>query len=157
MYDTHMILSYANPSKHGRISCIPRSTEQYVSFRIGNLLFKDSMQFLNKSLDGLVSSMKKTELNTTKEFFKNYSKKITDDPSIIDAPNLGFYDIEVPGETFEVAKEKKKKKKNKNEVQENPLPSSSNDDGPSEPKRRRNDFILDEVDVEEEEGEEGKD
>ena len=155
MYDTHMILSYANPSKHGRISCIPRSTEQYVSFRIGNLLFKDSMQFLNKSLDGLVSSMKKTELNTTKEFFKNYSKKITDDPSIIDAPNLGFYDIEVPGETFEVAKEKKKKKK-KNKVQENPLPSSSNDDGPSEPKRRRNDFILDEVDVEEEEGEEGK-
>ena len=155
MYDTHMILSYANPSKHGRISCIPRSTEQYVSFRIGNLLFKDSMQFLNKSLDGLVSSMKKTELNTTKEFFKNYSKKITDDPSIIDASNLGFYDIEVPGETFEVAKEKKKKK-NKNKVQENPLPSSSNDDGPSEPKRRRNDFILDEVDVEEEEGEEGK-
>ena len=155
MYDTHMILSYANPSKHGRISCIPRSTEQYVSFRIGNLLFKDSMQFLNKSLDGLVSSMKKTELNTTKEFFKNYSKKITDDPSIIDASNLGFYDIEVPGETFEVAKEKKKKKK-KNKVQENPLPSSSNDDGPSEPKRRRNDFILDEVDVEEEEGEEGK-
>ena len=154
MYDTHMILSYANPSKHGRISCIPRSTEQYVSFRIGNLLFKDSMQFLNKSLDGLVSSMKKTELNTTKEFFKNYSKKITDDPSIIDASNLGFYDIEVPGETFEVAKEKKKKK-NKNEVQENPLPSSSNH-GPSEPKRRRNDFILDEVDVEEEEGEEGK-
>jgi hypothetical protein len=114
------------------------------------------MQFLNKSLDGLVSSMKKTELNTTKEFFKNYSKKITDDPSIIDASNLGFYDIEVPGETFEVAKEKKKKKK-KNKVQENPLPSSSNDDGPSEPKRRRNDFILDEVDVEEEEGEEGKD
>ena len=154
MYDTHLILSHANPSKHGRISCIPRTTEQYVSFRIGNLLFKDSMQFLNKGLDGLVASLKKSQLSTTAEFFKNYTKKITDDPTLIDTPTLGLYNLEVPGETFEVAKEKKKKSVPANT--QPPLPSSSPKEGPTEPKRKRNNFILEEVDVEDEEDIEGK-
>ena len=114
------------------------------------------MQFLNKSLDGLVSSLKKSQLSTTAEFFKNYTKKITDDPTLIDTPTLGLYNLEVPGETFEVAKEKKKKKKSIPANTQPPLPSSSSKEGPTEAKRTRNEFILEEVDVEDEEDLEGK-
>ena len=70
-YDAHLLLSHASPSKHGQVSCIPRTTEQYLSFQIGNLVFKDSMQFMNKSLDNLVSSINKSELGTS-QFLKTY-------------------------------------------------------------------------------------
>ena len=102
-YDTHLILSHANPEKHGAITCIPRTTEQYVSFRIGNLIFKDSMQFLNKGLDELVSTMDKVELCTTSKFLKNYIRKISDNPGLLDADTLGLYNKEIPDETFEMA------------------------------------------------------
>ena len=140
-YDTHLILSHANPEKHGRISCIPPTTEQYVSFRIGNLIFKDSMQFMNKSLDGLVSSMDKSELQTTSNFLKNYVKQITADPEVINTSTLGLYNVEVPGETFEIGKPKKKSKKTTND-------DPSNTDGASKAKRARTEFLDEDVEVE---------
>ena len=136
-YDTHIILSHANPEKHGRISCIPRTCEQYVSFRIGNLIFKDSMQFMNKSLDGLVSTLEKSELHMTSTFLKNYTNRITKDPTILNAANLGLYNPEVPGETFEIAKVKMKKNQRMNE----------DEDGPRSAKQPRCDLVDDEVEV----------
>ena len=133
-YDTHLILSHANPEKHGAITCIPRTTEQYVSFRIGNLIFKDSMQFLNKGLDELVSTMDKVELCTTSKFLKNYIRKISNNPDLLDADSLGLYNKEIPGETFEIAQLKKTKKR-----------SSSSTKEASAAKRARCEFINDEV------------
>ena len=45
-YDAHLILSYLDPEKNGRVTCIPKTTEQYTSFTIGNMIFKDSLAFL---------------------------------------------------------------------------------------------------------------
>ena len=139
-YDAHLILSHANPNKHGKVSCIPRTTEQYISFRIGNLVFKDSMQFMNKSLDGLVSSLDKSELRTTSEFLKTYVKNISDTPELLEDPTLGLYSPEIAGVTFEIAQPKKKKNRKKTSRESNEEP------GPS--KRSRCDFIDDDVEVE---------
>ena len=138
-YDAHLILSHANPSKHGKVSCIPRTTEQYVSFQIGNLIFKDSMQFMNKSLDNLVSTLDKSQLHITSEFVKNYVKNISDTPELLEDPTLGLYHPEIPGVTFEIAKLKKKNKKRK---------LTESNEEPRAPKRARCNFVDDEVEVE---------
>ena len=141
-YDTHFILSHANPQKHGKISCIPRTTEQYVSFRIGNLIFKDSMQFMNKGLEQLVSTIDASELHTTSEFLKNYVKKVSDNPVLLEDPTLGFYTPEVPGVTFEIAQPKEKKRKRA---------SGESVDEPGASKRPRCDFLDDEVEADDDE------
>ena len=115
-YDAHLILSYANPAKHGEVSCIPRTTEQYVSFQIGNLVFKDSLQFMNKGLDSLMSTLDKSELHSTSEFLKNYVRNVSDNPELLDSPTLGLYSPEVPGVTFEIAQPKKKKQRQQQQL-----------------------------------------
>ena len=40
----------------GSISCFPNNMEKYISFSLGQLRFIDSLQFLNASLDSLVSA-----------------------------------------------------------------------------------------------------
>ena len=141
-YDAHLILSHANPEKHGRISCIPRTSEQYVSFRIGNLIFKDSLQFLGKGLDDLVSSLDKSELHTTSRFLRNYIHTINTNSSLLEHDTLGLYTEEIPGETFEIAKVKPKKR------------AAANQKGKAK-KRRRCDFINEEAsDVEGEDDDE---
>ena len=137
-YDAHLILSYANPTKHGEVSCIPRTTEQYVSFRIGNLVFKDSLQFMNKGLDSLVSTLDKSELHSTSEFLKNYVRNVSDNPELLENPTLGLYTLEIPGVTFEIAQPKKKSRKR----------TSGESDEPRAAKRPRCDFVDDEVEVE---------
>ena len=56
-YDSHLILQYITreyaPSS---IDIIPTSSEKFLSFKIGNLRFLDSLQFLTASLDTLVQS-----------------------------------------------------------------------------------------------------
>ena len=54
-YDSHMLIQ-AIPKVEGRISCIPNNTEKYISFSLGQLRFIDSAQFLQASLDKLVSA-----------------------------------------------------------------------------------------------------
>ena len=51
-FDGHFILKVANIAKHGKITCIPKTSERYISFSIGNLVFKDSASFLNDSMEG---------------------------------------------------------------------------------------------------------
>ena len=104
---------------------------------------------MNKSLDGLVSTLEKSELCTSSEFLRNYIKKITEDPTILNTSStLGLYNLEVPGETFEIAKPKKKKRNQK---------SSIDDDGPSSAKRACNEFLDDDVEVEDDTVEENGD
>ena len=45
--------------KNKRISCIPNNTEKYISFSVDNLVFIDSLQFLNSSLEKLVDNLSK--------------------------------------------------------------------------------------------------
>ena len=43
--------------KNKKLTCIPNNMEKYISFSMGNLRFIDSLQFLNASLEKLVSNL----------------------------------------------------------------------------------------------------
>ncbi len=61
-YDAHLILREAFDvvEKKERIHAIPNSTEKFMTFSIGDLKFKDSMQFMAESLDNLAKALKQT-------------------------------------------------------------------------------------------------
>ena len=61
-YDSHLIIK--NMEKRftcENIDVIASNTEKFIAFQIGQLRFLDSLQFLNASLDALVSNLKKDE------------------------------------------------------------------------------------------------
>lgn len=58
-FDSHLILQGMSHSGTSDISVIPINAEKYVSFSVGSLRFIDSLQFLNASLDTLVSNLAK--------------------------------------------------------------------------------------------------
>ena len=139
-YDSHFLMSALDPEKHGSASCIPKTTEQYISFTIGNLVFKDSMQFMGKSLDELVKSLDVSELKLTKDFLRNYVKRISANPQLLDDETLGLYEKEIADVTYEAAtvekrnarkiekKKQKQKKKKKNSANEEPLDVDTSDE-----------------------------
>ena len=66
-YDSHLIMQ-AISKVEGDIKCIPNNMEKYISFSLGNLVFKDSFQFLLSGLDALVKANKPEDLKITAEF-----------------------------------------------------------------------------------------
>ena len=40
-YDSHFLIKAVDPNVHGEVSAIPQNSEKYISFRVGNLVFKD--------------------------------------------------------------------------------------------------------------------
>ena len=56
-YDMHLLMESAGKYKNKKLSCIPNNMEKYISFTLGNLRFIDSLQFLNASLDSLVTNL----------------------------------------------------------------------------------------------------
>ena len=57
-YDSHLIMQGAGKLKDKNITCIANNSEIYISFSLGNLEFKDSLQFLNSSLEKLVDNLR---------------------------------------------------------------------------------------------------
>ena len=60
-YDANHIMKVVG--KYGQalqISCIAQNMEKYITFTLGNLKFVDSLQFLNTSLQSLVSNLSRT-------------------------------------------------------------------------------------------------
>ena len=62
-YDSHLIMQGLGKLKDQKINCIPNNTEKYISFSIDNLDFIDSLQFMNASLEKLVSNLAKDGAN----------------------------------------------------------------------------------------------
>lgn len=58
-YDSHLIMQGLGKLKGVPIKCIPNNTEKYISFAVGDLVFIDSLQFMNASLEKLVSNLAK--------------------------------------------------------------------------------------------------
>ncbi|XP_061191773.1 uncharacterized protein LOC133200019 [Saccostrea echinata] len=58
-YDLHHMMSAIGKLKDKKISCIPNNMKKYISFSLDNLRFIDSLQFLNASLDTLVTNLAK--------------------------------------------------------------------------------------------------
>ena len=69
-YDSHLILMAAKPC-HGEISIVPQNMEKYISFKIGDITFKDSLAFMPKSLSSLVNNLRKEQLVYTRRYLEN--------------------------------------------------------------------------------------
>ncbi|XP_069109117.1 uncharacterized protein [Argopecten irradians] len=74
-YDMHLLMESAGKFKSKPLSCIPNNMEKYMSFSLGNLRFIDSLQFLNASLDTLVSNLTVDGMGK----FSNLSKHFPDE------------------------------------------------------------------------------
>ena len=68
-YDSHFIIKKLE--KNTNISVIANNFEKYISFKIDNLQFIDSFQFMSSSLDRLVSNLPKDKFIYTDLEFKN--------------------------------------------------------------------------------------
>ena len=68
-YDAHLIIQEIEDfiSDKRKISVIANNTEKYISFKLGNLVFKDSLQFLSCSLDVLSKNLSIDELCQTRK------------------------------------------------------------------------------------------
>ena len=69
-YDAH-ILILAAKQRHGKITLIPTTTEKYISFTIGNIIFKDSFAFTQASLDSLAGNLTNAQLINTRRWLEN--------------------------------------------------------------------------------------
>ena len=83
-YDSHFIMQqigeiakkHAYKNKRGEechmnINCIPNNMEKYLAFMLGNhLVFLDSFQFMNSSLDNLIKNLPDEAFKYTKQEFK---------------------------------------------------------------------------------------
>ena len=69
-YDAHLIISAAK-AKHGKIKVIPNNTENYISFSIGGVTFKDSLAFTQAPLDKLVANLGTEKLVSTRQWLEN--------------------------------------------------------------------------------------
>ena len=56
-YDNHLICAGMTNLPNTRISVIGQTLENYISMRIGHLVFKDTLMFMNASLDSLVKNL----------------------------------------------------------------------------------------------------
>ena len=63
-YDSHLIFKEAYKHIKGDISFIPNSNEKFMSFRIGELKFIDSVQFMASSLEDLLKIYDKNNKKT---------------------------------------------------------------------------------------------
>ena len=61
-YDGHLIIDKAYLFGAKSLNIIPMSAYKYLSFQIGKLHFKDSMNFLNSSLHNLVNNLNSNNL-----------------------------------------------------------------------------------------------
>ena len=73
-YDSHLIMQ-AISRVEGSISCIPNNMEKYISFSLGQLRFIDSLQFLNASLDSLVSANQPESFLITMQYEPDEEKR----------------------------------------------------------------------------------
>ena len=70
-YDAHLLMT-AMGVTDGKLNIIATNTEKYVAFSVGNLVFKDSCQFLQKSLDVAAKLMPKDEFKQTNALAAEY-------------------------------------------------------------------------------------
>ena len=74
-YDHHFIVSKLGKYKNMyNINVLPKNSQKFLSFTLGRLTFKDSIEFLNASLSSLVKNL----LNKGEEYFKHVNKIFVD-------------------------------------------------------------------------------
>lgn len=67
-YDAHHIMQGLGKYKEERLSVIANTSERYLSVTLDSLRFLDSLQFMNASLDTLVSNLEPSKFKILREF-----------------------------------------------------------------------------------------
>lgn len=72
-YDEHLILKSLKAGD--KVHCIPNNMEKFLSFSINDLVFIDSFQFLNSSLESLVETLKTQGENNFENMLLHFKEK----------------------------------------------------------------------------------
>jgi len=67
-YDSHLIIKELGKFE-GNINCIAQSSEKFISFSLGHLVFKDSFAFMAQSLDKLSSYLNFDDFKITRDYY----------------------------------------------------------------------------------------
>ena len=82
-YDSHLIFNELSKFNGLKISVIPNGLEKYMAFTINkNLVFIDSMQFMNSSLDKLVKTLNDKDFKYLNEEFSAEQLKLVKEKGI---------------------------------------------------------------------------
>ena len=74
-YDTHLLMEGLGKFAGSMsINCIPQNSEKYLSFSLGELVFLDSLQFLNSSLEKLVETLDDSQFVHLTRFYPEKEK-----------------------------------------------------------------------------------
>ena len=73
-YDGHLLIA-AVKKRHGKITVIPTTTEKYISFTIGDVVFKDSLAFTQASLDSLFNNLEPAQLVNTRRWLESNMRR----------------------------------------------------------------------------------
>ncbi len=67
-YDAHIIVNAIKP-RHGRVRVLANNDERYISYTVGCITFKDSMQFMPSSLERLVENLQSENFHHTRQYW----------------------------------------------------------------------------------------
>ena len=94
-YDSHLIIKHMEKSfACENIHVIASNTEKFTAFQIGQLRFLDSLQFLNASLDALVSNLKRDLEKERVNRFLHTRRHYPDEGSFSRVTSKGVYPYE---------------------------------------------------------------
>ena len=113
-YDSHLIFSELNKF-NVKISVIPNGLEKYIVFFLGkNLVFIDSMQFMNSSLDKLVKNLSDEDFKYLVEEFGSKNLEILKQKGAYPYEYINsferFNEEQLPARKYFFSSTKKKKK-----------------------------------------------
>lgn len=57
--------------RHGEVTVVPNNSEKFITFTIGDVVFKDSYAFTQASLDSLVDNLTVDQLKCTRRWLEN--------------------------------------------------------------------------------------
>ena len=75
-YDSHLIMETLGKYKNAKPRCIANNMEKYISFSVGNLRFIDSLQFMNASLEKLITNLSKQGLDKFPILKRHYPQHV---------------------------------------------------------------------------------
>lgn len=71
-FDSHPLVLALSKYKDKKITCIAKNMEKYISISFGDIRFIDSYQFMNSSLETLISNLSQNGANNFKQFRKTF-------------------------------------------------------------------------------------
>ena len=111
-YDSHFIISAINSEFEGRIEVIAQNSQKFINFGFHHLSFKDSLGFLNSSLEKLVKMNKYKGNDLNENWIENFKHSREFNPYVKNERDL-FLLTEKGGYPYDFLNDIKQFKENK--------------------------------------------